>query len=250
MCGRYTITVSPRELGERFSAEMMIGDWAPRYNAAPTQDLPVVLNADRRTIELLRWGLIPSWAKDPAIGNRMINARSESLAEKPSFRAAFKRRRCLVVADGFYEWDSRPDGKVPMRIALADDAAFAFAGLWERWTDPKGGVIRSFTIVTTEANDRLRPIHERMPVILRPEAEALWLERDADPEDLREILRPYESDAVRAYAVSRRVNSPRNDDPALILAVEAPPARTDQEADAPAPPAQAPNEPDLFGGNI
>ncbi|MCS6962784.1 SOS response-associated peptidase [Thermoflexus sp.] len=216
MCGRYTIFTEPRRLMERFRAEWPDVPWQPRYNAAPTQPLPTLLNDGTRRIRLFRWGLIPHWAEDPAIGNRLINARAETLTIRPSFREAFRRRRCLVLADGFYEWQRTPHGRIPYWIGLQDREPFAFAGLWDRWESPEGKVIESFTIITTAANERVARIHDRMPVILLPEHEEIWLDDTAGPRAWQEILRPYPADRMIAYPVSARVNSPRVDDPALI----------------------------------
>lgn len=228
MCGRFTIFADPERLAERFQASLPESGLRPRYNAAPTQQLPVILNEDPSTIQLLQWGLIPFWAKDPAIGSRMINARSETLAEKPAFRAALKKRRCLVLADGFYEWlRSTPQatgrsgqktagGKQPMRIALASGEPFAMAGLWETWTAPDGSLLRTFTIVTGEPNELVASIHDRMPAILLPEHEAIWLDDAADPAIWRDILRPYPAERMVAYPVTRRVNHVANDDPDLV----------------------------------
>ncbi len=216
MCGRYTIFTEPRRLMERFQAEWPDAPWQPRYNASPTQPLPVLLNDGTRRIRLLRWGLIPHWAEDPAIGNRLINARAETLTQRPSFREAFRRRRCLVLADGFYEWQRTPRGRIPYWIGLRDREPFAFAGLWDRWESPEGEVIESFTIITTVANERVAPIHDRMPVILLPEHEEIWLDDAAGPRAWQEVLRPYPADRMIAYPVSARVNSPRADDPTLI----------------------------------
>ncbi len=221
MCGRYTIFTEPRRLMERFQAEWPDAPWQPRYNAAPTQPLPVLLNDGTRRIRLLRWGLIPHWAEDPTIGHRLINARAETLTQRPSFREAFRRRRCLVLADGFYEWQRTPRGRTPYWIGLKDHEPFAFAGLWDRWEGPEGEVIESFTIITTAANERVAPIHDRMPVILLPEHEAIWLDDTAGPQAWREILRPYPADRMIAYPVSPRVNSPRADDPTLIQPLDA-----------------------------
>ncbi|MCH7795368.1 MAG: SOS response-associated peptidase, partial [Proteobacteria bacterium] len=171
----------------------------------------------------LRWGLIPAWAKDPAIGNRTINARAETVAEKPAFRAAFRERRCLIVADGFYEWKTEAGGKQPYRITLVDGGPFALAGLWERWAGPHGGeAIESCTIVTTEANARLRAIHPRMPVILAPDAFDPWLDPETPGAEAEALLVPYPSEALTHYRVSPRLNSPANDDPALIEPLDAP----------------------------
>ncbi len=188
---------------------------APRYNIAPSQDAPVVRAADdggARELAMLRWGLIPPWAKEAAIGNRMINARAETAAEKPSFRAAFKKRRCLVPADGFYEWKLEGTRKQPYRVFLDGGGTLAFAGLWERWRGG-GETIESFAILTTDANPLLAPIHDRMPVILEPAAWPAWLEVEGTPpEALAALLAPAPDDALDAYPVSTRVNSPRNDD--------------------------------------
>ena len=166
----------------------------------------------------MRWGLIPSWAKDPSIGNRMINARGETVAEKPSFRNALQRRRCLVLADGFYEWQKVGKAKRPMRIVLKSREPFAFAGLWESWRNPDGEAVRSCTIVTTQANEALRPIHERMPVILPREMEEFWLDGDVtDPAALTDVLLSYPDESVEAYEVSSLVNKATNNGPDLIV---------------------------------
>src|SRR5262245_15903963 len=192
MCGRYTIATPPDQLAERFDATLPAEMLQPRYNAAPTQLLPVLLNEDdpERHIQVLRWGLIPHWAKSANVDYRMINARAESLEEKPTFRTALQKRRCLVLADSFYEWQKTPDGKkIPMRIMLKSDEPFAFAGLWESWKDRESGEsIRSFTIITTEANELVTPIHNRMPVILPRENENAWIDNEAGPDAWRELL--------------------------------------------------------------
>jgi len=216
MCGRFTITADPKKLAKRFDAIPPDEPLLPHFNAAPTQDLPVILNEGSRRIELLRWGLIPSWAKEAAIGNRMINARAESLEDKPSFRDALNRRRCLVLADGFYEWKKEGGAKRPLRITLRSGKPFAFAGLWERWRDPQGKDVRSFTIITTEPNELLAPIHNRMPAMLAPQDERGWLANDLNVEDWIAMLRPYPAGELTAYAVSKRVNSAANDDPSVI----------------------------------
>jgi putative SOS response-associated peptidase YedK len=197
---------------------------APRYNAAPTQSLPVILNEEPHAIQLLRWGLVPFWAKDPSIGNRMINARTETLAEKPSFRNALHKRRCLVLADGFYEWQQTAHGKVPMRITLESGEPFAFAGLWETWRSPEGATLRTFTIVTTEPNALLAPIHNRMPALLLPEHEQLWLDDHGHQEAWLDTLRPYPAERMVAYPVSPRVNSPANDDVSVVAPALQPPS--------------------------
>ncbi len=216
MCGRFTIFADPDRLAERFQAALPADGLQPRYNAAPTQYLPVILNDGPPAIQLLQWGLVPFWAKDPSIGSRMINARAETLAEKPAFRAALKKRRCLVLADGFYEWQKTPTGKQPMRITLDSGEPFAMAGLWETWDAPDGSLLRTFTIVTGEPNELVAAIHNRMPTILLPEHEALWLDNAAEPAIWLDILRSYPAERMAAYPVSRRVNHVANDDPGLV----------------------------------
>ena len=198
---------------------------AARYNIAPTQEVPAVRlepaeagGAAARHLVMLRWGLIPVWAKDKAIGSRMINARAETVAEKPSFRAAFAKRRCLIVADGFYEWRKEAGAnKQPYRAAMADGRPFGFAGLWEHWTDTSDGTrVESCTIVTTEANELLKPIHSRMPVIVDPADFEAWLDVALAPDGARALLRPYPAGRMTVYPVSPRVNSVANDDAALI----------------------------------
>ena len=216
MCGRYSLSTPGDIVAELFGLTDL-PDLVPRWNIAPTQQSAVV-RADEggaRRLDLLRWGLVPGWAKDAAIGARMINARSETAAEKPSFRTALRRRRCLVLADGFYEWQRTPDGKVPTRVQRRDGAPFALAGLWERWTrGPGPEPLETFTILTTAPNALLRPIHDRMPVILGRQDHALWLDSSVtEPAAVRELLAPCPPNDFEAFAVSRHVNSPRHDDP-------------------------------------
>lgn len=214
MCGRFALAADPAQLAELLALSEPPA-LPPRHNIAPTQAVAAVRAGEGgRELAMLRWGLIPGWAKDPAIGAKMINARAETAHEKPAFRAAFRRRRCLIPADGFYEWRRVEDGKQPYFIGMADGGPFAFAGLWESWQGPDGAAVETCTILTTDANELLRPLHERMPVILPPADHRLWLDpavTDATPE-LRGLLRPYPVAAMTAYPVSRRVNSPRNDD--------------------------------------
>jgi putative SOS response-associated peptidase YedK len=201
---------------ERFHAAAP-QDFRPRYNIAPGQDVLCVIRDGENRIEHLRWGLIPFWAKDPAIGNRLINARAETVAEKPSFRSAFAKRRCLVVADGFYEW--RPEGKrkVPVYVFLKSKKPFGFAGLYENWKDPGGREIRTCTIITTEANDLVRPIHDRMPVILPEGVEDRWLDpSEGSRERLQAILTPYPAGEMAAFEVTSIVNSAAHDAPDCI----------------------------------
>lgn len=188
-----------------------------RFNIAPTQNVAAVRAKEKsgeRELVLLRWGLIPSWAKDPKIGNRLINARADSVADKPSFRSAFKHRRCLVVADGYYEWKAvDKKTKQPYYITMRDGSPFGFAGLWEHWKDPEGKVVESCTLMTTEANELTKPIHDRMPVIVPKEQFAQWLGPCADPRsELLPLLKPFDSSVMAAYPVSTHVNNPRFDD--------------------------------------
>jgi len=219
MCGRYTLRTPVDTLAERFKIDDTPSSIAASYNVAPTQGVATVLVDDgKRKLEMLHWGLIPSWADDPSIGNKMINARAETVAEKRSFRKAFRNHRCLVLADGFYEWQKTGNGKQPYYIHMEDDSPFAFAGLWESWKN--GSEVRSATIITTDANDVVAPIHNRMPVILHPEDYDLWLDPDFDEkEPLTTLLKPYPAEAMEAYPVSRRVNSPSNNEPNVIESV-------------------------------
>lgn len=217
MCGRYSLTTPEEVLVGLFEAGSLTG-YVSRYNAAPSQILPVVrLDAEgQRQWAWLRWGLVPSWAEDPAVGNRMINARAETVAEKPSFRAAFRRRRCLVAADGFYEWQARDGAKQPYYVTTADGRPIAFAGLWECW----GGdaPLETFTILTTEASPDLALIHHRMPVILAPAHQSTWLET-TDAGLLAGLLGPGDGIRLVARPVSQHVNNPRHDDAACLAAV-------------------------------
>jgi putative SOS response-associated peptidase YedK len=218
MCGRFTLTADISALQESFPWLGIPSGLEPRYNIAPSQPVAVVPNDGKNRLDFFTWGLIPSWAKDPSIGNRMINARAETLAEKPSFRNAFRRRRCLVLADGFYEW-RKDDGKskTPMYIRLEDGSPFAFAGLWEIWNAPDGSQVLSCAIITTEPNPLMAKIHNRMPVILPQAAHMPWLHSgEADTKALSALLKPYPAEEMVAYPVSKLVNSPANDVPAVI----------------------------------
>lgn len=218
MCGRFTLTADRDQIEERFSFRMTNVTLTPHYNIAPSQPvLSLMREGEESRAGFLRWGLIPSWAKDEAIGNRMINARAETLAEKPSFKRALQKRRCLIIADGFYEWKAEGKKKTPMFISLKSREPFGFAGLWETWKAPSGEAIHSCTIVTTTPNTMMAAIHNRMPVILSREAETLWLDRMIDdPQKLLPLLAPYSDTEMAAYEVSLLVNSPRNDVPACI----------------------------------
>ena len=226
MCGRYSFTTPPEAMRRVFDIKGLLPNLAARYNIAPTQDAPVVRQTkegEGRELAMLRWGLVPSWSQGPDSGYSMINARAETVATKPAFRSAFRLRRCLVPADGFYEWRKLAGRKQPYRITLKDDAPFAFAGLWEHWRGPDCYVIQSFTIVVTEANELLRPIHDRMPVILDPADYALWLgEKAESSKGVGALLRPFPADAMVAYPVSKRVSNPRNDDPQCVEPLQAP----------------------------
>lgn len=217
MCGRYVTpqeaeierywSAKPRKPGESFKQ---------RFNAAPTLMLPIIRGPDRQ-VDLLRWGLIPSWAKDPSIGARMNNARAETVAEKPSFRTAFKRRRCIIPMLGFYEWKATPAGKIPHYISPKHAEQFAVAGVWEHWEGGGAGPIESFAVITTVPNELMAYIHDRMPVILSPDDIDPWLEPDnQDNQGLQELLQPYPADQMQEWAVSTLVNSARHESPELI----------------------------------
>ncbi|NNJ12275.1 SOS response-associated peptidase [Chloroflexales bacterium ZM16-3] len=217
MCGRYTLSATGGQVAERFD----IADTpqlTPRYNIAPTQAVPLVrVGPEGRELALLRWGLVPSWAKDLAIGAKMINARSETVAEKPSFRAALRQRRCLILADGFYEWQAAPGGKQPFYFRVHAGAPFAMAGLWESWRGPDDVAVQTCTILTTRANPLLAPLHDRMPVILPPDEYRLWLDpdmREAGP--LEHLFEPFPAEAMESYPVGKGVNRVANDSAALI----------------------------------
>jgi putative SOS response-associated peptidase YedK len=215
MCGRTTLTVTADDLERAFGYPAPVG-YRPRFNIAPSQELLAIGGEESgEGFRSLRWGLVPSWADDPRIGSRMINARAETIATKPAFRQAFARRRCLVVVDGFYEWRTEPGRKRPHRIRLRTEAPFTLAAIWERW---KGGSepLESCAIVTTAANPVVDAIHARMPVIVPPADRRRWLDPGAAATQLRSLLRPYEGEDLEAYEVSILVNNPANDNPACI----------------------------------
>ncbi len=215
MCGRFTLTIDPGELQDAFQGfDLASVEYNPRYNIAPTQPVLVIPNTVDKKFDYYSWGLVPSWAKDPSIGSRMINARAETLAEKPSFRTALRRRRCLIPTDGFYEWKMDPvtKAKSPLYIYLKDHKPFAFAGLWEIWFSADGSEIRSCTIITTEANAAIQPFHDRMPVIIDPSDYSNWLDvNEKDPASLGHLLKPYPADQIIYHNVSKAVNSPAVD---------------------------------------
>jgi putative SOS response-associated peptidase YedK len=218
MCGRFVLTASPEAIQQAFNLETMPQMMIPRFNIAPSQPVAVITNENPRELTFHRWGLIPSWSKDLKIGNSLINARAEGIEDKPSFRSAFKRRRCLIPADGFFEWSkSGGKDKTPMFVHLKNKDLFAFAGLWEIWRTPEGDEIRSCTIVTTEPNELVSQFHHRMAVILHPEDYGTWLTPGEVPAPvLKDLLRPYEADKMAYYEVSKMVNSPNNDTPDCI----------------------------------
>lgn len=215
MCGRFTLTVDPSQLKLLLELNDVPLDLQPRYNIAPTQLVAVVASSQDRKVEMFQWGLIPAWAKDPTIGSRMINARAETLEEKPAFRTAFKRRRCAILADGFFEWKKITEGeketKQPYFIRMIDDRPFAFAGLWETWKSPDGEEKRTCTIITTTPNSLMAEIHDRMPVILDKISIWDWIDPEASPIALHALLQPYPVNQLKAYKISKLVNRPEND---------------------------------------
>lgn len=215
MCGRFTIKAKTEQLHDAVRG-LTVTDWrGPRYNVAPTQPVPVVRNLGPRPLEWLRWGLIPAWAKDASIGSRLINARAETLAEKPAFRSALRTRRCVILADGFYEWAVRGSGKQPFYFHRPDGHPFALAGLWETWRPPDGAELLTCTIITTEANATVAPIHDRMPVIVDTDAVDAWL-APGEIAGWATLLQPCPADVLAAYPVSTLVNRPALDDPRCL----------------------------------
>ncbi len=223
MCGRFTNKAKPEEVEKEFKVGNLNSKLfeTPRFNIAPTHTIAVVLEADgERIVSSLKWGLIPSWAKDASIGSRMINARAETLAEKPSFKNAFKSRRCIIPASGFYEWQKQAKGaKQPFYFYLKDKDVYGFAGLYEEWLDKESGeLVETCTIITTEANKVLEPVHDRMPVILTPKSYDEWLDaKYKDTDKLQSLLVPYPAKEMDSHTVSRAVNTPSNDSPELVI---------------------------------
>lgn len=219
MCGRFTLTVDPAELKSAFEGYILPSKFAPRYNIAPSQPVLAIPNDGTKAADFFVWGLIPSWARDPAMGQRLINARGETLAEKPSFRGGYKYKRCLILADGFYEWKSQAGTKTktPHFIHLKSGQPFAFAGLWDEWHSSDGSLIRSCTIITTTPNKLMAVIHDRMPVILQPNDYDEWLDRaPRTPDTLNHFIKPFPAESMEAYPVSALVNTPKNDRAELI----------------------------------
>jgi putative SOS response-associated peptidase YedK len=233
MCGRYRLSRRKQIIEEHFDAVSGEEDWTPRYNISPTQPVPVIRQhrrEPRQELSLLRWGLIPSWAKDASGAARMINARSETAATQPAFRDALKFRRCLIPADGFYEWKKSGKLRQPYCFEVRDGELFAFAGIWEKWNDPSGGALETCSILTTTPNAVTAPVHDRMPVVLDPDAYDLWLDPGMkDVAAVSDLLKPYDARLMRSYPVSARINHVANDD---------------EECSAPAP--RAASQPNLF----
>jgi putative SOS response-associated peptidase YedK len=220
MCGRFSLTVEEVAINERFGIEGSTDvPYVPRFNGAPGQHLYVITNSRPRILNRFKWGLIPPWAKEPGIGYKMINARAETIAEKVSFKTPLKSRRCLIPADGFYEWKQGPGKeKTPYRITLKDSSLFAMAGLWENWKDAEGKSVHTFTIITTAANELMQGLHERMPVILPAELEEVWL-HEPDVQAVLPWLRPYPAELMHAWPITKLINSVVNDGPEVLQAV-------------------------------
>ncbi|MBK9317172.1 MAG: SOS response-associated peptidase [Acidobacteria bacterium] len=217
MCGRFTQRHKPEEIEDRFDVEPIELLQEARYNIAPSQPIAAIRQGEHREMFVCKWGLVPFWAKDPSIGNNMINAKAETLAEKPSFKRAFAKRRCMIPADGFYEWQKRGKGpSQPFYVRLKAGELFAFAGLWEEWKSPEGEVLTTCTIITVEPNELIAGIHNRMAMILKPEDEAAWLDPKNGIPEIANLLQPYPANLMEAYPISRAVNNPRFDDPSCI----------------------------------
>ncbi len=222
MCGRFTLRTPMETIASLFDG-LRMPDAVPRYNIAPTQNVLCIRQPESDQMEAvqLRWGLVPFWSKDLKIGSRMINARGETVATKPAFRSAFKTRRCLVLADGFYEWKKIGKSKQPYYITQTNDQPFAMAGLWENWNSPDGESIQTCTVITTEANQTMQPLHDRMPVILKPDDYDFWIDRDFPGiEKLESLLRPCSEDLLKTYAVNPIVNKATNEQPECIIPME------------------------------
>lgn len=214
MCGRFQLSVKGSEISERFNVDVFDELYKPSYNCAPGQQLPVITGDRMNQLQFFHWGLIPFWAKDKHIASKLINSRAETVSKKPAFKKAFASRRCLILANGFYEWE-RTKAKTPYRFFLENEALFAMAGIWESWKSQQGETLHSFSIITTAANNLLKPIHHRMPVILPPQHERLWLEA-APLHQLEELLQPFPPEQMKAYPVSMLVNKVQNNGPELV----------------------------------
>ena len=223
MCGRFTLTTDPTQAEDVFNGFTFPSQFSPRFNIAPTQPVLAIPNDGKNTADFFLWGLIPSWSKDPAIASKLINARGETIAEKPSFRGGFKYKRCLILTDGFYEWKSSPGvkTKTPYFIHMKDRKPFAFAGLWDEWHSPDGGTLRTCTIITTEPNELMSTLHNRMPVILNQRDYAEWLDSaPRTPDSLLHLIKSFPADKMSAHPVSTMVNTPNNDRAELIVPVQ------------------------------
>ncbi len=220
MCGRYIFAEEPKNLCKRFNIKEALSgarlEIEPMYNIAPGFLVPVIIKNSPNTLEIMKWGLIPHWAKDPKIGNRLINARAETVAQKPSFRESFKVRRCLVPATGFYEWKKTGNDRAPYLIQMKTNEVFSFAGIYDVWKDVEGKEFKTFSIITTQANKPVKPIHHRMPVILEAKDEESWLDKKTTPDNLQKLLMPYPEGKLEAYTVSIKVNNPRNQGKELV----------------------------------
>ncbi len=222
MCGRFTLTVDPAELKDKFGDFIFPGQFAPRFNIAPTQPVLVIPNDGKNKADFFLWGLIPSWSKDPTIANKLINARGETIAEKPSFRSGFKYKRCLILTDGFYEWKVQAGEKIktPYYIHMNDRKPFAFGGLWDEWQSPSGGALRTCTIITITPNELMSTLHNRMPVILDQKNYADWLDpAPRTPDSLLHLIQPFPANNMSAYPVSTMVNSPGTDRAELVASI-------------------------------
>lgn len=217
MCGRFQLSVKGKQISERFNVEVFDEFYKPNFNCAPSQKLPVITNSEPNALNFYQWGLIPFWAKDPKIGYKLINTRAETILEKPSFKRAFKSRRCLIPANGFYEW-KKDKNKTPYRIFLKNDDLFAMAGIWETWQDAEDRPLHTFSIITTNPNSLMEKIHNRMPVILAAENETDWLHEN-DERKLQKLLVPCNPAKMEAYAISKKVNSPANNNSEIIQQV-------------------------------
>ena len=221
MCGRFSFSPLAKIIEDRFDVKVD-SNYKPRYNSAPSQDIAVISNLEPDKLSFYKWGLVPFWAKDPKIGNRRINAKSETVSEKPAFRNSFKRKRCLIPADSFYEWKKiSPKEKIPYRILLKDESLFAMAGIWDSWKTPEGEALHTFSILTTSPNKLMEYIHNRMPVILTRENEKKWLD-DLEPAILESMLKPFDESLMTAYPISKLVNSPTNDKSEIHEAIDYP----------------------------
>ena len=221
MCGRFTIIDPLEDIMERYMASIAEGfDYKPNYNAAPMQYIPTIIGSSKgNRLGFLRWGLVPSWARDGKIGSKMINARAETLAEKPAFKRLISSKRCIVPCNGFYEWKKEGSNKQPMRILMKDISIFSLAGLYDTWIDQYVNKLSTCTIITTEPNSLMSDIHDRMPVILRSQDEAEWLNKDSDRESILGLLRPYDAAEMIAYKVDSAVGNVRNNSKGLIIEV-------------------------------